>query len=257
MKTNYPLKCENCDKIYNRESSYNKHKLLCCGNSNTALSIINPIRKNLTLAEVGECKSPPTLIQTVEELIKSNNKLREEVENLKKWAQIQKKKIIIIDWLNKNYKPNEDYKEYMNKLVITRNDLEIIFQSNLVIGIQEILQNYINKIDDKECSIKCFDQKENKIFGYNEKGEWEIIIATNFDKIILTITKKIIDEFKKWQDENESKIYTEEFSVIYLENIKKVMGGNMSMEKTHKLIHKNLYKFLKKNLQNIIEYEFS
>ena len=53
-------------------------------------------------------------------------------------------------------------------------------------------------------------------------------------------------------------LYTEEqTSIKYLEYVKKVMGGNMTIEKIQKSIHKKLYNYLKKNLQNIVEYEFS
>ena len=257
MKTSCPLKCINCGKEYNRQSSYDKHKLLCCDDSNPP-NIVNKL-KDATISEAIELnRTPSTLQQTIEELIKSNNQLKTEICELKKWAQIQKRKIVIIDWLNKNCAPNQDYKEYINQIVITRTDLETVFKTNLVDGIQEILQNYIENTDEKECPIKSFDKKENKIYGYNEHSQWELISSTNFDKIILPISKKIINEFKKWQDENESNLYTEEqTSTKYLEYVKKVMGGNMTIEKIQKSIHKKLYNYLKKNLQNIVEYEFS
>ena len=153
-------------------------------------------------------------------------------------------------------RPTNNYKTYINSLVITRSDLEIIFELNLVDGIQKILENYINK-DIDNSPFKAFDQKENKIYGYNENFLWELISFNNFEEISQIINRKIINEFKNWQDEHETKLYTEEFSTIYLINVKKVMGGNRSGEKTQKIIHKNFYKYLKQNLQNIIEYEFS
>ena len=63
--------------------------------------------------------------------------------------------------------------------------------------------------------------------------------------------------FKLWQDENEYRLYTDDFSVIYINNVKKIMGGNETLDKQKKLVHKNLYKYLKVNLQNVIQYEFS
>jgi hypothetical protein len=243
MKVNCPLKCANCGKEYNRGSCYDKHKLLCWDPSMTP--IIDDKIKDATMTEAIElCKTPSQLIKTVEELIKSNNQLKSEVAELKKWTQNEKKKFAPLDWLNKNCQPNQSYINYMDELVITRKDLETVFRSNLVNGIYEIIQSYINKLENNKYPLKAFKQKENKIYGYNEEDKWELIASTNFEPIILNISKNIINEFKKWQDENESRLYTEEFSTIYLENVKKVMGGSMSMEKTQKSIYKKLYKYL-------------
>ena len=59
------------------------------------------------------------------------------------------------------------------------------------------------------------------------------------------------------QDKNEHKLYTDDFSVIYIQNTKKVIGGDIPLEKLRAQIYRNLYKYLKLNLQNTIEYEFS
>ena len=77
----------------------------------------------------------------------------------------------------------------------------------------------------------------------------------NFNSIISTISKSILSEFLKWKNENEYKLYSEEFSEIYLKNTKKVIG-DIPIDKQRNKIHRNLYKSLKMNLQNTIEYEF-
>ena len=43
MKTNCPLKCIKCGKEYNRQSSYDKHKLLCCKNTNQPV-LVNELK---------------------------------------------------------------------------------------------------------------------------------------------------------------------------------------------------------------------
>ena len=51
-----------------------------------------------------------------------------------------------------------------------------------------------------------------------------------------------MNEFKKWQDENSDKLYTEDFSMIYLKNVKKVKGGNISQDKLSNKIYNNVFK---------------
>ena len=234
------LKCNICNKEYERQSAYDKHKLLC--NNGEILGNGNKLEE-LSLRDI------------VVELIKTNSKLQKDVDELKKWVYIKKKKVIIIDWLNLNSKPNINYKEFISNIVISQEDLKIIFKSNIIDGIVEILENFIR--DKNDIPIKSFDQKDNTIYVYNEQCKWEQLSTTEFNSIISLITKNILTEFKKWQDENEDKLYTEEFSPIYLQNVKKVMGGDIPIDKQRNKIHKNIYKLLKMNLQNILEYDFT
>tara|TARA_A100001388_G_C28767594_1_gene501719 strand:+ start:972 stop:1700 length:729 start_codon:yes stop_codon:yes gene_type:complete len=197
------------------------------------------------------------LTQIVTELIKSNNKLRSEVAELKRWVQVKKRKIVIVDWLNENYQINENYKEFVNKIVVTSNLLEIIFQTNLIEGIQRIFEEYMSKMEDQKIPFKSFDQKSNTIYVYNEESKWEVLSSEDFNNIVSILSKKILVEFKIWQDKNQHQLYTDDFSVIYIQNTKKIIGGDIPLEKLRRQIHINLYKYLKMNLQNTIEYEFS
>ena len=249
MNTIQGLKCKICNKEYHRQSAYDKHKLLCIGGDACGGDSQTP-QATLNCGELGDL----SLRDIVLELVKSNNKLRKDVEELKRWVQTKKKKVIIVDWLNENCKLTENYKQFISKLCITRKHLDIIFESNITDGIQEILQNCMNDLNISP--FKSFDQKDNTIYVYNEESKWEQLSSTEFNNIISTITKSILAEFKSWQDENEHQLYTDDFSTIYIQNVKKVMGGDISIDKQRIKIHRNLYKYLKMNLQNTIEYEF-
>ena len=258
MKSNLQLCCPNCNKKYTRETAYANHKLLCSNPTipTTSLPVVNKLQDLSGIIALEAFKSPSVLLQTVEALVKSNNILKMEIAELKKHAQIEKKKIPIMDILNKNFSPLEDYVKALT-IEIFKEDLEIIFTYGLIIGIQKILQNHICLIEDDKCPIQAFNQKNNKIYGYNENHKWEQISFEAFDKILLKIRKNIVDEFKKWQDKHETELYSDEFSAIYLDHVKKVMGPNLNQERIHNKIYKNLYDYLKKNLTNIIEYEIT
>jgi uncharacterized protein YeeX (DUF496 family) len=205
------------------------------------------------------------LTLVVIELIKSNNKLRADVKELKRWVHDKKRKIVVIDWLNINLKPKLNYKEFISELSITRVDLEYVFKMNYVDGIKLILQNYMSNFDENDIPFKSFDIKNDVIYVYkidgdddagkdesmidtdsesklDKKCKWEILSSIDFNNIVSIISKGILVEFKKWQDENEYRLYTDEFSIIYVQNVKKVMGGDIPIEKLRDKIHKNLYK---------------
>ena len=115
------------------------------------LPIVNKLHDLSGAIALEACRSPSILLQTVEALVKSNNILKIEIAELKKQSQIEKRKIPIIDILNKNFIPIEDYVKALT-IEISKEDLEIIFTHGLIIGIQEILQNHICLIEDK-CPI--------------------------------------------------------------------------------------------------------
>jgi GR25 family glycosyltransferase involved in LPS biosynthesis len=255
------LKCKNCNKKYYRQNAFNKHKLFCVeGNNETPL--LDAIDET-KIEDIFKKRSSDDLEKIIIELIKSNNQLKKDVKELKKWAQIKKKKINILEWLNNDsakpdeYYPKINYKEFISNIEITRKDLEEIFNTDLFIGIEEILEKYIKEVSiNASIPLKSFNQKDNTIYVYTENAKWELLSHDDFNKLIFPITKKILKEFSNWKKDNDEKLYTEEFSSIVIQNTKKVIGGDISIEKQQNKIYKNLYKYLKKDLQNTIEYEF-
>jgi len=266
------FKCKICNKKYYREISYNKHLLICNNADN-----LTPLLDSIINTTITEKTDVLPLRDIVMELVKSNNKLRKDVEKLKRYVQLTNNKINILELLNEpetqqqlssqtqtqplthpltqplthplTQIPTQNYKEYMSNLVIKRKHLEIVFNSDLINGIQEIIENYIKEqttINNIEIlPFKSFDQKNDKIYVYNENNKWDILSSEDFNKMISIISKQILTEFNKWKDENEDKLYTDNFSPIFIQNTKKVIG-NISLDKQRIKIHRNLYIYLKK-----------
>ena len=186
-----------------------------------------------------------SLRDVIFELVKSNNKMQKDMEEVKKWMQSQKKKINIIERLNKTCKPTENYKEFISKLSITHEHLQIVFKSNIIDGIQEILQEYMKQHErENDIPFQCVDIKKDTIYVYSEESKWEILSSENFNNIVSILSKNILTEFQKWIDENQHQLYAEDFSTIYIQNLKKVIGGDISIDKQRSRIHKNLYNYL-------------
>jgi len=195
----------------------------------------------------------------VSELVKSNSKLEKDVSKLKNYIQSKQRKFVITNWLNKNYMsedhlPTYNFNQFISNIIITRQHLENIFDSTFIDGMGKILESIIS-LNNNTLPLKAFDQKNNTVYVF--KDNWGVLSPEDFDKFFSILTKKILAEFKHWQDENEHKLYTEEFSIIYVTNIQKVLGNKLTLEKQKSIIHKNLYKLLKTDLQNLIEYEFT
>ena len=236
------LKCCFCQKVYINNASFEKHKLLCQIKHDKYDEEKKIDTKNLT--------------HLVCYLIKNNLKLEAELAELKKWIQTKKKKFAVLDWLNENYIPSQDIDKWKTSVTVNRLHLNYLFKNNYTDGVMNIIKDYLPLSDENYLPLKSFDQKDNTIFIY-QKGKWIVLEHSEFEKIVQSISKKIITEFKNWQDENEDKLYNDDFSVIYIENVRKIMGGKHTVDQQNSIIHRNLYKYLKMNLKNIIQYEFS
>ena len=258
MTSIHDFRCKKCDKKYYRQTAYDKHIIWCSNNDSPTPLLNSIIEKNEQKKIVTSTLNGLPLQEIVVELINCNIKLRKDVEELKKWVQTKKRKINILEWLNENPGSNPiqtNYKDYMVNLIVSRKDLEIVFNTDLITGVQDILEKYFSEND--MAPFQSFDQKDNLIYAYTENSKWELLLNDDFNKMIFKITKQFLTEFQRWKEENEDKLYTDHFSTIVIQNTKKVIGGNISLEKQQDKIHRNLYKYFKKNLQNTIEYEFS
>lgn len=244
--------CVECGKEYRRESEFKKHKILCKSINE------NDIENNKELTYT-EWNHPEELRDLLKEIIKMINILKRDVDGLKKNLQIKKKKINILDWLQENKKCNISYNDLFNGIQITREHLKLVFRTDIVETIREILEDLIKKERENNSDripIISFDIKENEIFVFTDEKKWKQLGMEEFNNLVKPIFKQIIQEFKNWQDENEEKLCLDDFSNLYLEYVKKVMGGNLSIDKQLKKVQKNLYNFIKINLQNTYLYEF-
>ena len=262
-----PYKCKYCNRAYKLKPNYDKHYLLCDTlNKSISITSISKTSTSNTNDYVPNLRDMFTLIL---ELTSKNSQLEQKVEELSKWAESKKKKLNVIDWLNEKYTKNIKYTEWLAGINITRKHLEAVFNSDMVNGCYEILQNLLslhnnnqnisnqNISNEENAPIKAFDQKENILFIYNDDNKWEILSQPMFANLMNILSKSILTEFLNWQTENKSKMKQDDFSYRYARNVQKIMGGNLTQEQIHMRVKRELYNYLKMNLRNVVEYEFS
>ena len=150
--------------------------------------------------------------ELVLELIKKNEKLEKDIIELQRWVNTKKKKIILIDWLNENIKSHLIFSEFIKNIKINDYELNIIFESNIIDGVVEIINNYLQRCE--LYPIKAFEQKDNTLYIYTEQG-WKLLTNDDYIIIISNLYKSIMTAFKGWQDKNESRLYTNDFSEKY------------------------------------------
>jgi hypothetical protein len=285
--------CAYCNKTYVRKASYNNHLIKCklcrfatnCGNNksvnnnNFANSSSEHVNKeslandfvnsesanyaNSSAINIDLLKKDLTihnLFAMVIMLYNKYEKLESEYTELKKYVTITKNKINILDYLNENFK--HDYMniegtnitKFIDELVIGQDELQKIFKYDYVDGIFNIICDYIN-VKGSLLPIKCFNTKENVLYIFD--GELWLIMDDNYlRKFIKSFDKKILTKFVEWKKAAEKTIDTEIFGEIYIQNMKKVIGGNYEKKNPAFMIKTRLYKHLKIDLKSIVSYDF-
>ena len=255
MSATLSYKCICCNREYQRKLFYDKHILLC--HLMMTKSIADMKKDN------EEQAGTPTVRVLYEIILEMNAKMvkmEARLDEYAKWVESKKRKLNIVDWLNETYKSYPtSYTSWFNAIKLSRHHLEMMFDMDYVLGVAAILQTLMSVNSDSipiesSIPIKCFDQKDNVLFIFNN-DKWQVMPAELFDTLMMTLSKKLITEFIAWQNEHYEQLENgnDNFAATHAQNLRKVMGGNISIELLGLRVKKEVFKYLKVNLKNVIQ----
>jgi hypothetical protein len=241
--------CCHCSREYKEKFNYDRH-IQCCEFLN------KPRREQENEIDAYEkTPTPKEMFRLIQELSLRINKLERENAELK---QYHRKKMNIMDWLNKNRKPNvtlEAWKESIFNNI--KDNLETVYKNDLLTGIIEVLNSTIN--NEEVMPICAFDIKQNTLYTFdNEKNTWEILEHSEFDKLIGRISHNFLVEFNRcWCMVHKERIERDDtYKELYIEYYKKILGGDrLTNESRSNRIRQAFYMKLKRTVKNMIDVE--
>jgi hypothetical protein len=236
-----------CGKGYQLLRPFQEHRALC--------EMINLSNKNQSTDHLTDTPSLIDMWLAMKTLIRRNAVLEKEVYGLRNWANIQKKKLCVIDWLNEE-PAIIDYTEWVNGIVLDKDDLEMVFEHNFIGGVFHILKRLLPIHGDISLPIKAFDQKLNTLFVCSG-GSWSTIDKDDFTKLINILHHKLHKVFAVYNRDNKELIDNISNNENWYKNINKIMGGPFSYSTSVDRISSKLYNYLKFNLRALTKYEFS
>jgi hypothetical protein len=261
VAVNIKNECNFCSKKFTRKIYYDRHILVC------ELLCKTSKERKLDVEETEDIPTVRKLYNIIMEMSIKYKKLEEKVDELSKYVDTKKKKINIIEWLNITYKTTEPFQQWMTRIKVERKHLDYIFDKDYVYGAVELLREFIERgresgrecerdSDREEEPLRCFEQKENIFYIVDTENKWTEMSYSQFDKMIDFISKQFLHEFVLWQNENKHRMEDDNYSILYMKNIKKINGGNnTTSEQLYRKIYRELYKELKKNINKINQYE--
>ena len=244
--------CSSCRRGYKSKIYYNRHVSIC------ELMCKSIKERQLENEERDDTPTIRVLYDVILELSNKINNMEKKIKDLSKWADMKKKKINMVDWLNQHQlteegKEQKNWEEFLLEIKVERRHLENLFQTDYTSGILKVLQDFLTM--DQSEPIKAFDNKFNVLFVYCD-NKWNILTEQMFQQLINNVVKQLLNEFVTWQTENADRMDQDDFAIKYSINVKKMMGGNLTREQVYAKVKLDLYKYLKVNMTNIMEYQF-
>jgi hypothetical protein len=244
--------CGDCNRIFKRKTNYDAHIIICEQLSDSKMMNMMLVDEN-----DGNLPTKQEMFYLLRNLIKKCSILESEVDNLKKFANITKKQINALDWLNNNLTCSIDFKEWLNNITISQKQLHSLFALGYIDGIYHILENVLPLTEITQHPIKCFNQNKNVFFVYQD-NKWSHMSLSEFKNMSNILNNKVIKAFYVWKKEHIEEIEKSDAAHDkYTENMRIVLGENKSPEEIIQKLKGKLYSYLKCDLKNIIKYEFT
>ena len=234
MTSKHIINCPSCFKSFKRAGCYEKHIFQCQRRNEEKI----PNNKELW--------------DMITHLTEKYNTVQSEMEYLKNKMGIQNKKIDVLEWLNKQEKPNNTWKEIIENFEMKICDLDLIFQKGLIEGVVDIMIQYLQSFNSNDV-IRCYEQKKNVFYVFN--GSWEILNKGDFENSYKTIYQKILSSFEEYKNVNENKMNNDEFQIEFNNNFVKILCVQTPFESQSVRIKNKIFDELKENFKSIIELE--
>ena len=190
----------------------------------------------------------------LQKLYNDNQNLKKRVEQLEKVVNKDVKKMNMVDWLNQNDRGINLELWLKTSVLVTIDDLKMIFMTDYARGLSNILENNIK--DNENNPFRAFSHKTKQLYVY-EKNKWRKCRKTDimqvFDRISLNILK-ISKEYDKTLSEKEK--YGAD-NIEYLKNCDKIMIVDTKKKERHyKFIEQFIIGLTKKNLNDMAKFKF-
>ena len=235
------MECPHCNKKYKRENKLRQHVLLC-GIDKKELNKVCLLPTNKEMWFI------------IQKLVKQNEVLQTKVNKLEDIINKDVKKLSMVDWLNENDKGINIDIWLKTQVNVTMDDLNLIFMTDYMRGLSNILTNNINPTENNP--FRAFSHKVSQLYIY-QNSKWKKVskydIVKIFDRISLNILKKS-KEYDKSLNDNQK--YGPD-NMQYLKNCDKIMVvDTKKKERYFKYIENSIINIVKKNLNEMTKYKF-
>jgi uncharacterized protein YeeX (DUF496 family) len=245
--------CIHCGKSYKKKINLDKHLVIC--------DLLQQSRKKQKMIIYDEddeqIPSQRKIFEMLIELGQKYSRLEEKVEEINKWVVKKKKKINVLDWLNNNIKPNINFDNILEKIIINDNDVKNILINSFYDVLNEVFSRTIYNFNELENPIFAFVQKQNVFYIYDSNGIWIELTRERLIKFLNKVHMKIFKEFNDWKKINSNEIKSDSsLATICDKTLVKIMSVEFNQESILSKVRASMFSRMKTDMKALVEFEF-
>lgn len=224
--TSNKYNCKQCNKNYSKKTLLDQHQPFCV--------FIHTSAKEHENSSI-QLPSQETMFHYIIHLTKKYDQLEQKLAKIEKTAIIHRK-THITDYLKTIKSPLFTYSEWLNKIEVSNEDLEKLFEFDIKTCIKSILEDVL----DSDMPLTAFQEKQNVIYVFDTK--WRLMTTEEFSRLISILSHRILKKYTCWANEHrehlESNSTNQELAMIYMS---KANGLNCNLEHTASEIKKWIF----------------
>ena len=231
--------CPHCNKQFKLKKTLLNHMMLCELTNKEEVAVL-PTQKEMWII--------------LQKLYNDNQNLKKRVEQLEKVVNKDVKKMNMVDWLNQNDKGINLELWLKTSVLVTIDNLKMIFMTDYARGLSNILENNIK--DNENNPFRAFSHKTKQLYVY-EKNKWRKCRKTDIMKVFDRISLNILKVSKEYDKTLSHKEKYGADNIEYLKNCDKIMIVDTKKKERHyKFIEQFIIGLTKKNLNDMAKFKF-
>ena len=231
--------CPHCNKQFKLKKTLLNHMMLCELTNKEEVAVL-PTQKEMWII--------------LQKLYNDNQNLKKRVEQLEKVVNKDVKKMNMVDWLNQNDKGINLELWLKTSVLVTIDNLKMIFMTDYARGLSNILENNIK--DNENNPFRAFSHKTKQLYVY-EKNKWRKCRKTDIMQVFDRISLNILKASKEYDKTLSHKEKYGADNIEYLKNCDKIMIVDTKKKERHyKFIEQFIIGLTKKNLNDMAKFKF-
>jgi uncharacterized protein YeeX (DUF496 family) len=243
--------CINCGKSYIKRVNLDKHLVIC--------ELLQKSRKTskIIIEEDEPMPSQRKMFEMLIELGQKYSRLEEKVDEINKWVVKKKKKINVLEWLNANIKPDINFDNIIDKIVIDDQDVKYLLDNTFYDVLNEVFSRTIYNFNETQNPIFAFVQKQNVFYIYDKDNVWIELSRERLIKFLNKVHTKIFKQFYEWKKTKTSDIKSDDKLATQCDKtLVKITSVEFNQESILSKVKNNLFSIMKTDMKALVEYEF-
>ena len=143
------------------------------------------------------------------------------------------------------------YSNWMNELLVTDENLNVLFSSNLIECIKSVLESSFLLTHIEKTPLRAFSQKQHTIYIF-EQDKWSPISTTEMTHLVSVLSHRILKKYLEWKKINQETIDSNEnLQEMNIQYMQKVNGSGKSTEQRACEIKKWIFTKIQKSLKSV------